>query len=447
MRYTPLSMDTLAETVKKTPTSPGVYIFRNANHEVLYVGKAIHLRRRVKQYFEKKKDVSPKISLLVPQIAHLETIQAISEFDALILEAKLIRQYQPKFNSIAKDDKSPLYIALSKENLARVSFVRKSDIQSQSVHNRDVFGPFPSKKVAQSLLKKIRRSIPFCMQKQRNGKPCFYAHIGLCQPCPSEIHALPLKQQKTETRIYQNHIRQLRLVLSGNSIKLRNTFLTRMNELAQQERFEEASIVREQIQSLNRLHTIHFDPMQYINQDAIMIHDLLDERTVLTELLQPWFPQLKLLSRIECFDISHTYGTFPVASMVVLHDGIPQTGEYRRFAIKTVHAIDDARMMAEVVTRRMKHSEWKYPDLIVVDGGKQQVKTIFSLPSIQEKHIPVIGLAKRREQIILYDTYAFHTITLPLANKALHIIERIRDEAHRFAITYHKNRRKKAFLP
>lgn len=399
---------------KKITPRPGVYLYYDKDGNVIYVGKAKNLRKRIRQYFTRDKAKDQKTSLLVSQIVSIKTISTDSEFDALLLEATLIRTYQPKYNSIAKDDKSPLYIAITfDELLPRILFTRKRALEQPS--KRAIFGPFQSERVARQLMRSVRRIIPYCTQKRHDGRPCFYSHIGLCKPCPSVPSNIPL---------YRRNLRRVALLLSGHARRVRVQLEKTMRECADRMAFEQASEYKRQLDALDMLLTHPFDPSVYTDRTS-------ERLTQLARILH-----LSSLERIECVDISTLQGEWATGSLVVFTNGIPDTDEYRRFRIKMSGKPNDVGMMAEVIKRRFAHPEWPYPDLLIVDGGKPQVgAAVKAMQAMQE--IPVIGLAKRFEEIIVPIREGFRVIRLSPASPALQLVEHIRDEAHRFAKRYH----------
>lgn len=442
-------METLAQTVSRLPHSPGVYLYRDINGKIIYVGKAKDLKKRVSQYFQRDDALGVKTSVLVGQIHSVETINTASEFDALILEAKLIHEYKPKYNSVLKDDKTPLYILLTTgESLPHVSTIRKSDI-SQKVHSHDsLFGPFQSAHTVRMLLRHIRRSIPYCIQKQRTGKPCFYTHLGLCSPCPSDISRMPDgAEKKSQTTAYRGNIFRLKSILSGKSSVVLRGLEKEMKYYAKKQQFEQAAVIRDHITNLYTMLKKQYDPNLYIQSDAAVEEIYKIELQRLRSVLLPFFPDLHELHRIECMDISNTSGNQATGSLVVLSEGRKDTNEYRRFHIRLKQAPNDFAMIAEVVERRFSHPEWSKPDLLVIDGGKGQLGAAESSLRTFGSDVPVIGLAKRFEEIIIHDRQkVWKAIRLPLTSPAIHVLERIRDESHRFAITYHRKLRASAFV-
>lgn len=439
-------MEKIKKTLKSLSHEPGVYLYKNDEDTVIYVGKARDLSRRVKQYFAHRADMDEKTKRLVSDIRTIQTIPTTSEFDALLLEAKLIREFMPKYNVISRDDKSPLYVVITlSEVLPRLFLVRKGEISAYSSNKQNaVYGPFQSGFAVRGLLRQLRSIVPYCTQKQRTGKPCFYTHLGLCQPCPSAIVKLPEAEQKEKTALYRKNMLRLKALFDGRVRWLAEEYEKEMHRYADLQQFELAAVVKQRLLLLNSLSAHRYDPQVFIEQGAADIYE--EELTELHRYLNKFYPNLDPLTRIECFDISNLYGQQAVGSMVVLLSGRPENREYRKFRIKTVRGISDVSMMDEVLTRRLKHTEWPYPQFILIDGGKPQVAAAREVLRRTNLTIPMAGLAKREEEIIIPEGSEFITLRLPLSGRAIKVLMRIRDEAHRFAITYHRLLRSKAFV-
>ena len=439
-------MEYLQEAIKTLSHAPGVYLFKDQSGAVLYIGKAKDLKNRVSQY-ALRDAIGEKTRALVAEAAHLETIQTASEFDALLLEANRIRQYQPKYNVILKDDKSPLYVLLTiSEKLSHLFIIRRSDIPKRLKKDDALFGPFQSAYVLRSLIKRLRYTIPYCTQKRRSGISCFYTHLGLCNPCPSAIAALPSGTEKKRlTRQYRTNIFHLKHIFSGKSSVVVRQIEREMKKQAQANQFEDAALSRNHILNLYRILQTSYDPMRYMESDTAIEDIVADEVSGLFSILQAHIPAISKLTRIECVDISNTQGQFATGSLVVLMDGKKDTGQYKRFRIQRKNAPNDVAMIAEVVTRRFSHPEWPLPDLLLIDGGKGQVKAALQALNSLHLSVPVIGLAKRFEELIIPQGDGWKTIRIPLTSPALHVVQRIRDEAHRFAITYHRLLRSRGF--
>jgi len=439
-------MVTIKEKITSIPHAPGVYLYKDETGSIIYVGKAIDLYKRVRQYFQRSDLLSPKTQLLIAQIRDIETIKTVSEFDALLLEANLIRHYQPKYNIIAKDDKSPLYIRiLFHESLPHIQVVRKTKLNTLKKNDFEI-GPFQSTRIAKSILYTIRRIIPYCTQKKRNGYPCFYTHIGLCNPCPSQITSYKDEVLKKETTKYRKQLYLIRDILLGKSSFVQEKIEKELKISIHNEWFEQAAVLRDRIKNLEQLRQRHFDPSLYMNDQDAIGEKLENEAKQLQDILHPYYDFSGSIHRIECFDISNTAGTNPTGSLVTLLDGKPDSSRYRRFKITSVTGPNDTAMMADVVYRRFLHKEWTFPDLIIVDGGVGQVRAALYVLEKLQIRIPLIGLAKRFESIVVPVNGSIKQLHIPTTSPAIHLLQRVRDEAHRFAITYHKAIRKKKFV-
>jgi excinuclease ABC subunit C len=436
--------------LSRIPHSPGVYVYRDVHGVILYIGKAIDLYKRVHQYFNPT-NLPPKTSVLVGQIADIQIHKTLSEFDALLLESKLIYTHQPKYNILAKDDKSPLYVKLTlSEQLPRIVYMRKPRTPSYGTSIEDgnvIFGPFQSAKLVRAIMRALRRIIPYCTQMKRDGNPCFYTQIGLCHPCPSVIfHMTDTKEsQKLQTQ-YRRNIFRLRDILSGRTAGVITELENEMKTYASHREFEKAAHIRNQVSGLYELLSKHYDPLVY-TKDDVVIGDLAgQELNALEAVLASIFPSITTPKRIECIDISNTTGTYATGSLVVLSSGIPDTSQYRRFRIRQENKPNDVSMIREIIERRFTHIEWPKPDVFIVDGGKPQVSSAHQVFTSLGLSIPLIGLAKRQEEIVYVANGKTKIIRLSLTSPAIHILQRIRDEAHRFAIGYHKKLREQAFI-
>jgi len=447
-----MEKEKLKISAKILPKRPGVYLFRNTLRQVLYIGKALSLKNRVASYFLKTKDA--KIAQMITQASVVDYIETGSEFAALVLEAKLISLYKPKYNFVFRDDRSFLYIFVSLgEDFPKVYLTRKPE-PSKKKSKYEVyqgmkgkyFGPFPSSRSTKYVLKMTRKTIPFCQQKKIGKRPCFYSHIGLCDPCPAFI----VKQEGQFFRVlkkqYRKNISRLVRLLQGRFDKVIGDLERDMIYFSDNLRFERAQKIHTKLRSLKLLlhqtsTTSLFleNPNHYFDTQIKAINELED---ILNR------SQLKVtkLSRIECFDISTLLGEQSVGSQVVFVNGVPEKSDYKRYLIRKVGKQNDVAMMREVLLRRLKHKDWTYPDLIVVDGGKPQVAAVYRLLTEKDLDIPVIGLAKRLERIVVPESGKFRQIILPRSSLALRLLQAVRDEAHRFALDYHRKRRKRDFL-
>ncbi len=399
-------MADLNDAYKMLPESAGVYIF-SKDKTPIYIGKAINLKRRVGSYFDL--DLEPKTSRMVKEANNLTFIRVNSELEALLLEAKLIKKHMPKYNVAAKDDKHPLYITITRDPYPRVITTRRGG----------AFGPFPSANTVRSVLRMIRKIFPYSDHKL-GKRPCLYSQIGLCNPCPNQI-----KDKKSKIK-YLRNIRIIKAVLSGKFISVRKSLEKEMNNLSREQKYEEASLIRNQVQKLDYI-TQPQMPIDAYMENPNLYEDLrTKELKDLTKILQD--SRFKIpgsLHRIECFDVAHLAGTNPTASMVTFINGEADKNYYRHFKIKKAKGGDDYGSMREVAKRRAKYFDtWGKPDLIIVDGGAGQVKAF-------EIDVPVVGAAKNPDRLIVNNE------KVKLKGNALNLVARIRNEAHRFARRYH----------
>ena len=407
------------------PQTPGVYIYRNLDGGVIYVGKSVNLRSRVSSYFRPPEKLLPKTEKLVTEIHKIEYIEVETEVESLLLEANLIRKYLPKFNIVVKDDKSPIYIKIDlSSKVPKVLALRKP---KEKIAKGDyIFGPYPSSKTVASFLKNIRRVLPFCTHNA-DKKPCLYVHLGLCpDPYRNEENRL----------IYRKNLKILVKFLSGKYKKLISDLNKEMIAAGKKEEFEKALIIKNQIEGLIYVTQKVRYPDEYLRTPNLLSDLNLQKIRTLKSVLG----LTKTPARIECYDISNFQGTNATGSMVVMTNGTPDKSQYRKFKIKTKNTPDDFEMHREMLSRRLKNI-WPLPDLFVIDGGKGQVSTAYSVLQENKIYIPIIGLAKRLEEIFLPNNPT--SIMLDRNSPALLLLQQIRDESHRFAINYHRNLRKK----
>lgn len=406
----------IKEKVSRLPASPGVYIMKGASGEVLYVGKAINLRKRVASYFQPNRYRGARIDLMVGKISDISYLSTVTEAEALIYENSLIKQLSPRYNVALKDGKSYPRLKLTvNERFPRLLITRKV-ADDGAVY----YGPYTSAKLLKEALIMLRKLFPLRTCVKLPKKLCLNYHIAQCAgPCESKI---------TE-ECYRHIVSELKLFLDGNREELIKYLTGRMLEASGKEEFEEASCLKGRIEALSSMGQ---KAISYIPRDEV------DE---LREILGI----AGRVDIIEAFDVSNTMGQDAVGSMVHFYRGRPRKSLFRRFLIKSVEGADDYSMMREIVARRygrLIDEKKRLPDLILIDGGKGHVASAFAeLARLGVHNIPVIGLAKEFEYV--YSTDRAEPIILPRDSKSLHLLERIRDEAHRFANDYHKTIRKK----
>lgn len=441
------------------PHSPGVYLMRDNQAKIIYIGKAIDLKKRVSSYFQKRGGGSAKTAALLALVQQIDFIPGASERESLLLEQKLIRQLQPLYNTMWRDDKSYPYVKLTNEDYPRLILTRQ-----KKADGGKYFGPYPSVSIVRKFLRMLWRKkilpLRICdfplaekeiaseggLEKTRPAlykkiRSCMYLHTGACTaPCVGKIG----KED------YQRIARNVELFFKGEYGSLKNELEADMKKSAEGLNYEKAALVRDQLAALEHLS----EKISLKKVDAsVIVGEIRTSRAIqdLQEKLQLPAPPM----RIECIDISNIQSTEPVGSLVVFENGKPYKAGYRKFKIRTVQGQDDFSMVFEVVSRRygrLAREEQRLPELVLIDGGKGQLSAaVRALKTLQEtKSVPpkslsslrLASLAKQNEEIFLPDRP--DPIVLPKDSQALHVLQAIRDEAHRFAITFHRLRRNKA---
>ncbi|MDO5787057.1 MAG: excinuclease ABC subunit UvrC [Phascolarctobacterium sp.] len=540
--------DSIKNALAVLPDKPGVYLMHDAEGKVIYVGKAVVLKNRVRSYFRNLASHTPKVKAMVAKIAEIETIITSSEVEALILECNLIKKYRPRYNISLKDDKSYPYLKVTmQEDFPRLHMTRRL-----SRDGAKYYGPYADAGAMYETMKLLKTMFPLrTCRKMNPDRPCLNYHIKRClAPCAGYV-------SKEE---YGKMIKSVCMVLDGRTTELERDLKQRMQEAAEEYAFEEAARLRDQLQAVERLNEsqkavtnnggdmdvigfaqdmtgnclqIFFvrkgkligrdnfflqdggeEPQevltaflkQYYNEATFIPREIVlpqlpevEEQQVIelwlrqkaerkVELIQPQRGvkrellqlandnALKLLQerlrkgslslkndeqaaeelqqalglahsleRMDCFDISHTQGSETVASMVVFRNGSISKKDYRKYKIVSAEGKpDDFKSMQEVVYRRYKDYE-DLPSLVVIDGGKGQLNSALEvIRGLGLADLPVVGLAKREEEIFI--PHQSTSILLDRDSAALHLIQRIRDEAHRFAITFHRKLRGKRNL-
>ena len=546
----------LKESLKLLPELPGCYLYYNKDNEIIYVGKAKILKRRVKSYFNKKHD-SVKVNILVSQIDHLEYIITNTEVEALILESHLIKKHKPKYNILLKDDKKYPYFLITDEDFPRIQIVRKKNMNPEKGR---YYGPYTDIRAMHSTIDFLKKIFPLkqCKTPKFKDRPCLYYQIGRCLvPC----------QNLVTSEEYKAIVHQAELFLSGKQTELMKQLMEQIQKYSDSLQFEKAARLRDSYLDLKK--TLEKQKVVYentkLNEDIIsmtsdegifaivilMVREgrLIDKKDFVYEvededraeffstffreyyntlslefpdkivsneleavgdkaLYEEWLEilahkkvkisygksaqgkELQMLAdknaevvlnnakiskmskirddfneigsylaeklelknfphRMECYDISHIQGTNTVASMVTFINGVKKGSEYRKFKVKSTEGKpDDFLSMKEVLTRRLTHlgdKKWEKPDLIIIDGGKGQLSSVMQIiEELGVKDIDVVSLAKRNEEVFL--PHRSDPVILPRNSSALFVFQRIRDEAHRFAITYHRTLRSKKMV-
>ena len=411
--------------LKSLPSSPGVYLMRDNASRILYVGKALNLSKRVGSYFSGKELISAKISALVPSIHHVDYIPTASEREALLVERSLIKQLQPHFNTMWRDDKTYPYVKINMKPDSPEIFLTRRKKADGSLY----FGPFTNVRTIRSLLRYLWNRPLFALRPGRSA-------YGRKDPFT------PDETQKAR-RIAQEII----LFFKGRYRPLLKQWEKEMREASARQDFERAATLRDHLEALQHLH----ERVTVRQIDVSDVESHVDKSRAITDLQNalgiPTPPM-----RIECFDISHIQGLEPVASLVVFERGVPKKSDYRKFKIKTVQGIDDFASMAEVVGRRYRRLSEEgqaLPNLILIDGGKGQLSAacgaLHSIMGAAYKKLGIAALAKREEELFVPDRP--DPIRLPQDSPASLLVQHVRNEAHRFAITFHRQRRAKRLIP
>lgn len=433
----------LQTRLAELPTTPGVYFHKDKTGEIIYIGKAANLRNRVRQYFQKSRVYDPKTDALVAEITDIDWTQVDTEADALFLEAELIRRYQPRFNILLRDDKSLQYVRIDyKSDYPTVTMVRRP-----LDDGAEYFGPYINGFAVKKALRYLRRAFPYAISRPSSQKrPNLYYHLGLDPG---------LEDGRTSLSDYKANLRKLMQYLRGGRVGLMRDIERDMKKTATAKDFEQAAKLRNQLQSLQALNRqILFSDREL--QDASKDQGL-TELAGLLGLNRP--PR-----RIEGFDISHMQGTDNVASMVVFTNGLPDKTAYRKFKMRLL-GNDDFAHISETIKRRLRDEnvkKWGLADLVLIDGGKGQLAAALASRDELGRQIPMVGLAKRQEELIVHRTKSlndadaekiiatgkklnayitesadFINIELPANSHAVKLLQRIRDESHRFAVSYH----------
>lgn len=418
--------EALKQKLGKLPARPGVYFHKNAAGEIIYVGKAAVLKNRVRQYFQKsQKDA--KTEALVKEIADTDWIVVDTEMDALFLESEMIKRYMPKWNILLRDDKSVSYVRITmNEEVPYLSFTR-NPMDDKATY----IGPFYGKSSVENAVRILRRIFPYYVRPY-SGRKTLDTDLGLTPG---------IEIGKCTPKDYKRNLRKLIRYIEGDREKLLRDLGKTMKDEASKGNYELAAEARDQLFGLKELkRKIVFSDKEFMD---ISSDQALKQLQELLGLEKP--PR-----RIEGYDISHQSGENTVGSMVVFINGTAARDEYRKFKIRTSRN-DDLKSMTEVITRRLKHKEWDFPDLIILDGGITQVNAV--LPLAQSYGIPVIGRDKsgnhsRNAKVVLIvqDRLSPGPLELQPGSHIARLIARIDEEAHRFAITYHTLLKRKSML-
>lgn len=430
----------VAIKLEELPRSPGVYFHKDESGKIIYVGKAAVLRNRVRQYFQKSRGRDPKTEALVQDIRDIDWMVVDSELEALFLEAEMIRRYMPRYNILLRDDKTMSYIRVDYDsNYPTVSTTRRPLDDGARY-----FGPYSSTVTIRQALKLLRRVFPYATRQIPGQKRAnLHYHLGLDPG---------LEEGRTSLEDYRANLRKLMAIIEGKRHTIEKEIEKDMKRAAKLQDFELAAKLRNQFFSLQKLsQQVLFSDKEFMD---ISKDHALNELVDLLGLAA--FPR-----RIEGYDISHMSGTDVVASMVTFTNGVSDKAEYRKFKTKIDHN-NDFYNMNETLKRRLSEKNikaWGKPSLVLIDGGKGQLDAATAARDERGcEKIPFIGLAKREEQIVIQkgrsnvtlneevlhklngfttETEDFILINLPHSTNLVKLLQRIRDESHRFAVTYH----------
>ncbi|MFZ1802000.1 MAG: excinuclease ABC subunit UvrC [Candidatus Saccharimonas aalborgensis] len=425
----------LAQKLKNLPNSPGVYFHKSASGEVIYVGKAAVLKNRVRQYFQESRDSDAKTRALVAEIEDTDWIETDSEIDALFLESEMVKRYMPRYNILLRDDKSQLYVRIDiKSEWPHVSFTRNpADDKAQYI------GPFYNGYALKKALRYLRKVFPYYTKPPGTHRVDFDVHLGLSP------------RSDMTSQEYKSSLKKLIRYIEGDKVTITRELERDMKRAARQQQFEIAAELRNRLGYLRELQRrIMFGDKEFL--DISKDRALNDLRLLLGLTSMP--------ARVEGYDISHMSGTNVVASMVVFTNGVSDRTEYRKFKMHKEQNNDFANMF-ETLSRRLSEknrSRWKLPDICLIDGGKGQLDSAIAARDQAGLTIPMIGLAKQHEEIVVHlersrvtldlkvlerldghymASDKFLLISLPLNSHIVKLLQRIRDESHRFAVTYH----------
>lgn len=444
--------DKVKAKLAELPKAPGVYFHKDKTGAIIYVGKAAVLRNRVRQYFQKSRSRDPKTEALVAEIADIDWMVVESELEALFLEAEMIRRYMPRYNIDLRDDKAMSYIRIDYDSDYPTVTTTRRPLDDGARY----FGPYFSTVAVRQSLKLLRKIFPFATKRQAGQKRAtLHYHLGLDPG---------LEEGRTSLEDYRANLRKLMAVIQGRRKTILKELERDMKRAAKDQKFEEAARLRNQLTWLQGLDKqVIFSDKEFL--DISKDHALNEMVNMLSMAKYP--------HRIEGYDISHMQGTDVVASMVVFTNGVSDKAQYRKFKTKIDHN-NDFFNMHETIKRRLSEKNrkaWGVPSIVLIDGGKGQLEAaIRARDEAGCGQIPFIGLAKREEQIVIHNslsnvilnklsmqklggfsdiTQDFTLVTLPRTTNLVKLLQRIRDESHRFAVSYHsvlKTKRQTASL-
>jgi excinuclease ABC subunit C len=473
-----LMTDALTKKLATLPAQPGVYFHKSSSGEIIYVGKAASLKNRVRQYFQKSRMRDPKTDALVAEIQDTDWITVETELDALFLESEMIKRYKPRYNILLRDDKSQLYVRIPMNDAYPSVTYTRGPLDDGATY----FGPYYNGWAVRKALRYLRRAFPYSTHETMPSRLCLQYFIGLCPG---------VEEQKISSSDYKENLKKLIRYLKGERKALMSEIERAMKAAANEKKYEEAAKLRNRLRDMKELQRqIIFGDREFM--DISKDQGLLGLQTLLGLAAVP--------RRIEGYDISHMSGTNNVASMVVATNGLADKSQYRKFKMQ-LPGNDDFGHMRETMRRRFsgRHKDWQDPDLILIDGGKGQLSAAAGVLHEMGITIPIIGLAKREEEIVVHQTQSnvtldingikawareknpfneptampvkgraledkyvklytedgykagmntvendFTLVRLPKGHHIIKLLQRLRDESHRFAVSYHSNLKRSA---
>ncbi|MCJ7829667.1 UvrB/UvrC motif-containing protein, partial [Patescibacteria group bacterium] len=429
------------DKISGLPKSPGVYTF-NRGAKLLYIGKAANIKERVKNHFQQPHSLWEQ-TLLRPRLrqgfggqegfgGRVGFIKTNSEIEALILEANLIKKYQPKYNVIWRDDKNYFFVGITKENFPQVFITHQTKVKGQnSKVKSDYIGPFVDGASLKATLKILRKIFLYISCKNLPKRPCLWYHLNRCPaPCllkSKTAQQIPMLESKIKQESQKN-TKNLIKILQGKKTKVLKDFKKEMKKAALFQDFDKAAKIRDQIQALERVlanaKIFELQPFQAINWSQTQ------------KTLQKILKTKHRISRIEAYDVSNIQGQEATGAMITFINGKPEKSQYRKFKIRIAGKPNDTAMIKEVLKRRLKHQEWSYPNLILIDGGKAQLNAALQCLKHKFKEIKLMALAKKHNELFI-ERRKQSILLKKLPREIFNLILQLRDEAHRFAISYH----------
>lgn len=416
------------DIIEKIPHKIGIYIFKDKKNNVLYVGKAVDLKNRIKQHL---KSDNLKIKELIRSSNDIEIILFDTEAEALLKEAELIKKFDPPFNHLLRDDTQYFFVGFTKENYPKIFITH----QPQK-YNAEFIGPFTEGTALKKILQIIRKEIPFCTCLKPHISTCLNSNLGLCYGWCCKKEEMDNKNLSNNKNLYNQNIKKIKQILRGDLKEIKKKLLKKLKELVKKDEIMEAVKVQKQIIAINKI----------LNQTnlikALTTEELRLNKIKILKDLKILLNLNKIPHLIEAYDISHYSGDFKVGVRILVKDGEYDKNELRLFRIKSVLKPDDPRMIYEILKRRFKHPDWGLPDLILIDGGKIQLK--FALKALEEsglmEKIKVISLAKPNN-LLYYDPTKSPISLENLPYNLKNFLRLINKTAHRAVIRYHRKLR------